>query len=86
MKPICLNCSLFYRPHRNGTYFTESMEDGRGGWKPYKVWVGDLWKCKGCGSEIIVGVGMRPLCERHEDDFDQIRERTGADEINIDDC
>lgn len=86
MKPICMTCQLFYRPHRNGTYFTESMHDNRGVWKPYKVWVGDLWKCKGCGHEIIVGVGFCAVSEHYMDDFDEIRQRTGAKGININDC
>jgi hypothetical protein len=86
MKPICMNCQLFFRPHRNGTYFTEGMQDGRGGWRPYKIWVGDLWKCKGCGHEIIVGVPSNPLREHYEDHFDKLRTRTCAAEININDC
>ena len=86
MKPICLNCGLFYRAHRNGAYFTESMKDGKGGWKPYKIWAGDIWKCKGCGSEIISGFGRNPIRIQHEDDFEEIRQRIGANRININDC
>jgi hypothetical protein len=62
------------------------MHDNRGVWKPYKVWVGDLWKCKGCGHEIIVGVGFCAVSEHYMDDFDEIRQRTGAKGININDC
>ena len=86
LKPICMTCKLFYRPFRNGTYFTEGMQDGAGGWQPYKVWVGDLWKCKGCGHEMIVGTGHLPVSERHMHGFDELRTKTGADEININDC
>jgi hypothetical protein len=81
-----MNCRLFYRPYRNGTYFTEGMQDGAGGWKPYKIWVGDLWKCKGCGHELIVGVAREPLSEHYRDDFDWVRVGTGAEAININDC
>jgi len=86
MKPICLNCKLFYRPHRNGTYFTEGMQDGKGGWKPYKMWIGDLWKCKSCGHEIIIGVGRDAVTEHYKDDFEDKRLRYGADKIQINDC
>ena len=83
MKPICVSCLVFYRPHHNGTYFTECMPDGKCGWVPYKIWSGDLWKCPSCGSEIIVGVGENPLREHYEDHFEEIRKRTKADKINI---
>jgi hypothetical protein len=90
MKPICMNCKLFYRPKRNGVYFTESMPTGKGfprpGWRPYKVWVGDLWECKGCHSEIIVGVGEGPVSVQHQPNFHELRLLTEADKINIDDC
>ena len=83
MKPICASCSVFYRPHRNGTYFTECMQSADRGWRPYKVWMGDMWKCPSCGNEIIIGVGRDPLREHYEDHFEELRERTKADEINI---
>jgi hypothetical protein len=86
MKPICMKCRKFYRPKRNGTYFTEMMPGLSGGWRPYKIWMGDLWICKGCGHEIIVGVGRDPLCEHYEDMFKELREGTRADEIEINDC
>jgi len=85
MKPICMTCKLFYRPHRNGVYFTEGMQRG-GEWVPYKVWGGDLWKCKGCGHEIISGVGFSAVSEQHIDGFDKLRTSLGADRININDC
>ena len=83
LKPICAVCNVFYRPHRNGTYFTECMENGQRGWVPYKVWCGDMWKCPSCGSKIIVGVGKLPLCEHYQEGFEKLRERTEADKINI---
>jgi len=86
LKPICVDCRLFYRPKRNGTYFTEGMEDGKGGWKSYKIWSGDLWECKGCGHEIIVGVAAAPIRVQHEDDFAQTQQALGANRIIINDC
>ena len=81
LKPICVKCQRFYRPHHNGRWFVEGMPIGGAGevppgtaaperWKPYKVWVGDEWICHGCGHLIIVGVGRQPVREQHHDDFD----------------
>jgi hypothetical protein len=89
MKPICMNCKLFYRPHKNGIFFTEGMPLGARPfqeWKPYKVWQGDLWKCQGCSHEIIVGTGFTPVAIRHQTDFEDTRRAFGADQININDC
>jgi len=68
MKPICVTCKLFYRPSRNGVWFLEGMPSGAG-WAPYKLWHGDEWSCRGCGSTIIVGVAPQPFSEHFEPDF-----------------
>jgi hypothetical protein len=84
-----MNCKLFYRPKRNGVFFTEGMPIGprpHVSWKPYKVWQGDLWECKGCHSEIIVGAGHQPIMEQYHLGFDVARRELQADKININDC
>lgn len=87
MKPICRKCNLFFRPKKNGVYFTESYPTGSGDWKPYKVWQGDLWECRGgCGSQIIVGTGHAPIAVHHEPNFEKLRLDLGANTININDC
>jgi hypothetical protein len=86
LKPICMTCRVFYRPHRNGVFFTEGMPTGNGEWRPYKIWVGDLWKCWKCGHEIISGVGRNPIRVQHEPDFNHTQEVLGAKEIVINDC
>lgn len=96
LKPICFKCRRFFRCKKGGVYFTESMpingekrpqpgtlEPHK--WQPYKLWVGDLWKCYGCGAEIISGVGLQPIALRHHDDFEQTRRRLFANMININD-
>jgi len=80
MKPICIHCERFMRPKKNGVYFVEGMptlprsEGGVGkgatGWKPYKVWCGDLWICPSCEYQTIVGVGSAPVAEQHAPGFD----------------
>ena len=88
LKPICMKCQLFYRPKKNGVYFTEMMPpySGETGWRPYKIWAGDLWECKGCGHQIISGTGMNPISVQHEVDFKEKQKKLCADEIQINDC
>lgn len=95
-KPICVKCRRFYKPHKNGTYFVEAKP--RGGslapagleapeaWEPYKLWVGDLWRCSGCGAEIIVGCGNAPLSQDYKFSFEADIAATEADKITINDC
>jgi len=85
-KPVCMTCKLFYRAHKNGVWLTEMMPPymGETEWRPYKIWQADLWKCKGCGHEIIVGFGHNPVAIQHEEHFKNFIER--AKEIQINDC
>ena len=77
MKPVCVPCERFMRPKRNGYYFVEGMPNGsphligKGatGWKPYKIWCGDLWHCPTCGTETVVGVGSEPITVQHQSNF-----------------
>jgi hypothetical protein len=91
-KPICVPCQRFYRPHKNGKAFIEAMPVRPGAvpgtsqpesWKPYKLWMGDQWKCQGCGNEIIVGCGGRPIAEHYEPAFE---EKVKGVELQINDC
>lgn len=98
LKPICVPCQRFYRPAKNGYYFMEGMPksdhavnvaSGRAEpekWQPYKLWVGDLWRCPDCGSEIVVGVNGERLAEHYEHDFAEKVERTGAARLLVKDC
>ena len=80
LKPICVKCQRFYRPHFNGRWFVEAMpkpgvvQAVKGSthpeqWQPYKVWLGDEWQCQGCGHLIIVGTGLAPASEHYQEDF-----------------
>ena len=98
MKPICMKCHMFFRPLKNGYYFTEGMpaDDGVARplpglveaerWVPSKFWQGDTWECRGRGAEIIVGVGHEPMGLRHEEGFEQHRRNHGADQFQVNDC
>jgi hypothetical protein len=98
MKPICVPCRRFFRVQKNGYCFTEGMPNGKHPgptppgkeadeyWQPYKLWQGDLWRCEGCGAEILSGFGRVPVAERYMEYFDNIRRLGGYDQLQINDC
>lgn len=95
MKPVCVPCQRFYRPKKNGYYFLEGMPHGpdypKPGreepekWKPYKLWVGDLWQCPSCKATIVSGVGQNAIAEHWQPDFGNLVEVYGA-ELLVKDC
>jgi hypothetical protein len=94
MKPICVKCHRFFRPKKNGFYFTEGMPESgaQAGtaepkkWKPYKLWVGDLWECHGCGATIISGTGQTAIAEHYQHDFADMVERSDGKQFQVNDC
>lgn len=95
LKPICVPCQRFFRPKKNGTFFQENKPTSNNAppgneypdaWEPYKIWLGDLWECKGCGANIIVGVGQEPFLEHFEPGFEEAMFNTEAHLIQINDC
>jgi hypothetical protein len=79
-KPICVKCKRFFKPHRTGVWPLEQMPTVSGAqpgtreeaaWQPYKIWSADLYRCEGCGGEIIVGFGQNRVSEHFEADFDK---------------
>ena len=94
LKPICVPCQRFFRPHRNGRYFIEGMPNGTNvspgtsepeNWRPYKLWCGDQWVCYGCGAMIIVGTGRTSIREHYQSDFQDMVDTTGAT-FQVNDC
>lgn len=94
-KPICVPCQRFFRMKRSGYYFTEGMpvhnEAAAGtaepeGWRPYKLWSGDLYECQGCGAQIISGFGHGPIAIQHHDNFEALRVELGANRLQVNDC
>lgn len=97
MKPICVPCQRFFRIKKAGYYFIEGMpkpgvQAALPGtaepeqWTPYKLWSGDLWECKGCGAQIVSGVGLSPLSEHYKPDFEGRVLTTGANQLQVNDC
>jgi hypothetical protein len=96
MKPVCVPCERFYRQKKNGFFFQEGMPVGRDrpqpgraepdAWKPYKLWVGDLWSCPDCGAEIVVGCAGQPITEHYRHDFAETVKASGGDQLLVKDC
>jgi len=55
-------------------------------WRPYKVWVGDLWECKGCGTTILAGFGDGPIAEHYQPTFQETVRRLNASQFQVNDC
>ena len=94
MKPICVECRRFFRPKKNGFPFIENMPkhnhalpgaEDPASWTPYKLWMADLWECKGCGIQIVVGAGRQPIAEQHEPDFAATVQSYNAT-LQVNDC
>lgn len=92
MKPICVPCQRFYRPEKNGFRFVEGMPINNFAppgtarpdlWKPWKLWIGDKWKCQGCGHELVVGVGGQ-VSEHYMPDFE--KKRALGFDYQVNDC
>jgi len=94
MRPICVSCQRFYRCKKNGFAFIEQMPKGEKAtpgtsapeqWTPYKLWMGDLWECQGCGHTLIGGVALQPVSEHFKPDFAAQAQALRAD-FQVNDC
>lgn len=78
-KPVCVACGLFFKPKRCGVAWEESMPQGRAEdgpdarWVPYKLWMADLYECRGCRTQIIVGHGRDPIAEHYQPGYRDAR-------------
>ncbi len=84
MKPVCANCQLFFQVEKNGFYFEEGMPT-ESGYQSYKLWVGDLWKCRGCGAQIVVGVSQGSIAEHYHPDYSEKLQQFNPN-FRVDDC
>ena len=60
-RPVCVKCYRELRPEQNGVGVVDLA-----GNRQVQIWEADLWKCPGCGVEIIVGFGQGPVSEHFE--------------------
>lgn len=94
LRPVCIPCRRFFSVKKNGYAFIEGAPDGNDAppgtaaperWHPYKLWVGDLYECKGCGAQIVSGFGSRHIAEHYQPEFKETVERCGAT-VQVNDC
>lgn len=94
-KPVCLNCQRFYRLKKNGVRIVEGAPlypdatPGAGqdaNWRPYKLWMADLWYCPGCGHELVAGFGHNPIAIEHHDGFAEKCKSFAPLLLQINDC
>jgi len=73
-KLVCTTCHCELRPETNGIIVIETASFG-----PYKVWNADVWKCPGCGIEIVAGFGEVPIrADHYSPDFPDWLEKVKA--------
>ena len=96
-KPICVKCGLFFRPKKNGQMWEEGKpsndetpvrhtEPDGTEWTSYKIWQGDLWECRDCGVQVIVGTGAKPWFEHYQEEYAAAREACEHSLIFVHDC
>lgn len=85
ISPVCLPCRKMFGKKKNGVPLEEGMPRAGGEWGSYKLWMGDLWQCEGCGAEIVVGFGLAPVAEHYQANYPEMLARFG-NPPRIDDC
>ena len=63
-RPVCKRCNCEMRPETNGVGVLDIVQG-----RPYELWSADLWRCPGCGVEIVGGYGNVPIAAHYESDF-----------------
>jgi len=84
LKPICVPCGLFFRPHKNGCVVEEGRPVG-GEWLPYKLWVADAWRCEGCGYVMVTGSAWKPFAEHYQPDYEALK-KAKPPLVRVNDC
>jgi hypothetical protein len=68
-KPVCVKCRLFYKIKRGGVAIEEGRPLGGDAWGPYKLWMADLYECKGCGAQLVTGFGRERIVEHYQPEY-----------------
>lgn len=68
---VCPKCSIALRPETNGVSVAEMFQEDT---KVYRIRQADLWKCPGCGMEVILGFSDHGI-EHYEDGFEEALQR-----------
>lgn len=74
MKPVCVRCQVEFKVFENGITVAELFRDKQ----VYRLWQADIWKCAGCGAEVVFGFGNEPRVEHYEEDLKSALENIKA--------
>lgn len=64
MRPVCVNCSVEMRCHKNG----QPVVSGNG------LYHGDVYECPDCKFRVVSGFSSLPIREGWEPDFREVVE------------
>jgi hypothetical protein len=76
-KMVCTECQCEFVILKNEVSVIEMFCDPP---VPYKIWSADLWKCPGCGKEVVAGFSqswVEHYQSRFQDELDRIM-KSGA--------
>ena len=76
MKPICTRCFVEMYVDKIGIVVVEMAKSG-----PYRLWHGDLFRCRGCCTQIAANFGEKPMYEIEATFEDTISRAKAADNI-----
>lgn len=71
-KPICSECQMAMRPHKNGVLVVETYNAPP---LPYKLWGADEWRCPVCGFKVLVGFSEKSIHAPYTDDVQGVVRR-----------
>jgi len=84
MKFPCPRCRRFYRVKTQGVAWEEGRPLNDGTWTSYKLFMGDLLECEGCGSQMILPA-RGPFAEHYQPDYEALK-TAHAPIVRVDDC
>jgi len=70
LTPICVPCRVEMRCSKNNRLVCDPDVPGVGG---STYWLGDEWRCPGCGARIVTGFG-KPLVHHPGPDYGEALE------------
>lgn len=78
---VCANCKCEMYPKKNGVGVL-TFANG----KPYELFHGDLWGCRECDVEVVLGIGLNPIAKHFQPDFFEILKRERENGIPTIEC
>jgi hypothetical protein len=54
-------------------------------WESYKLWQADLYECRSCGMQIVVGSGLNAIAIQHMPEYKKMLEERPP-EVEVYDC